>query len=443
LYGKEASNTLDIIEKQKKTMFPCMPKYRQPIVLVEGRGAIVKDLEGREYIDLFAGYAAVNIGHCHPKVVEAIVYWAQKLHHTSYDYHNIPSAELAEKLVKILPMKGDKKVFFCTSGAEAIEGSVKLMRKYMLKKVNKTGFEIITLRYSFHGRTHLTTTLTGQSKYKKGMAAVVSIPGIKIVPAPYCYRCPFKKSYPDCDLLCAKYVEDAIKYETSTDIGAFIAEPILGEGGIIVPPREYFKEVLKIIRDYGGLFIADEVQTGFARTGKIFGVENFDVEPDIVAMAKGLTSGLPLGAIGAKAEIADAFEPGDHSSTWGPNVVSCAAANAVIDVILNEKIHEKVSELGKKLMDGLRELYNKHKIIGDIRGLGLMVGVELVKDRNAKTPAVEEAIKVRDHMRESGFLIGAGGAYGSTLRIEPPLMITDQQIEVALRALDKALSKVE
>ncbi|MEM0084165.1 MAG: aspartate aminotransferase family protein [Candidatus Methanomethylicia archaeon] len=436
-------DTQKIIETQKKTMFPCMPRYRQPIVLVEGRGAIVKDLEGREYVDLFAGYAAVNIGHCHPKVVEAILYWAQRLHHTSYDYHNIPSAELAEKLVKILPIKGEKKVFFCTSGAEAVEGSVKLMRKYMLKKVNKTGFEVITLRYSFHGRTHLTTTLTGQSKYKKGMAAVVSIPGIKIAPAPYCYRCPFKKSYPECDLLCAKYIEDVIKYETSTDIGAFIAEPILGEGGIIVPPKEYFKEVVKIVRDYGGLFIVDEVQTGFARTGKIFGIENFDVEPDIVAMAKGLTSGLPLGAIGAKAEIADAFEPGDHSSTWGPNVVSCAAANAVIDVIINEKTHEKVNEIGKVLMDGLKELYNKHKLIGEVRGLGLMVGVELVKDRNTKTPAVEEAIKIRDYMREMGFLIGAGGAYGSTLRIEPPLMITNQQIELALRALDQALSKVQ
>ena len=440
---EEKLNTSKIIESQRKLMFPCMPRYRQPIVIVEGRGAIVKDLEGKEYLDLFAGYAAVNIGHCHPKVVEAITYWAQKIHHTSYDYHNIPSAILAEKLVKILPMSGEKKVFYCTSGAEAIEGSVKLMRKYMLKKVNKTGFEVLTLRYSFHGRTHLTTTLTGQSKYKKGMAAVVSIPGIKIMPAPYCYRCPFKKEYPECDMLCAKYIEDVIKYETSTDIGAFIAEPILGEGGIIVPPKEYFKEAVKIVRDYGGVFIVDEVQTGFARTGKIFGIENYNVEPDIVAMAKGLTSGLPLGAIGAKAEIADAFEPGDHSSTWGPNVVSCAAASAVIDVMLEERVHEKVEKLGREFMKELQELQRKHKIIGEVRGMGLMIGIELVKDRNAKTPAVDEAVKVREYMREMGYLIGVGGAYGSTLRIEPPLMIMKEQLDKALEALETAIKKVE
>lgn len=442
LTGNMYIDTLKIIENQRKYMFPCTPRYRQPVVLVEGKGAVVKDLDGKEYIDLFAGYAAVNIGHCHPKIVETVKYWIEKIHHTSYDYYNVPSAELAEKLISILPINGDKKVFFCTSGAEAIEGSVKLMRKYMLKIENKTGFEIITLRYSFHGRTHLTTALTGQSKYKKGMATVVSIPGINIAPAPYCYRCSFKKSYPECDLLCAKYIEDLVKYETSTDIGAFIAEPILGEGGIIVPPKEYFKEVIGIIKSYGGLFIVDEVQTGFARTGRIFGIENFHIEPDIVAMAKGLTSGLPLGAIGAKAKIADAFEPGDHSSTWGPNVVSCAAANAVIEVILSEKVNEKVNELGKMFMDGLKELYNKHKLIGDVRGIGLMIGVELVKDRTWRTPAVDEAIKVRDYMREMGFLIGAGGAYGSTLRIEPPLMITSEQIEAALKALNQTLNKI-
>ncbi len=433
----------EVIESQKKLMFPCMPKYRQPVVIVEGKGALVKDLEGKEYIDLFAGYAAVNIGHCHPKVVESITYWAQRIHHTSYDYYNLPSAILAEKLVKILPMKGDKKVFFCVSGAEAIEGSIKLMKKYMIKNKCKTGFEVLTLRYSFHGRTHMTTALTGQSKYKKGMAAVVAFPGIKIIPAPYCYRCPFNMKYPECNLFCAYYVEDVIKFETSKDIGAFLAEPVMGEGGIIVPPKEYFKEVVKIIRDYEGLFIADEVQSGFARTGKIFGIENFDVEPDIIAMAKGITSGLPLGAIGAKAEIANAFESGDHSSTWGPNAVSCAAASAVIDVILEEKVHEKAAELGKYFMDGLKELAKKHKLIGDVRGLGLMIGVELVKDREKKTPANEEAIKIRNLMREQGFLIGAGGAFGCTLRIEPPLMITKKQIDKALEALDQALKKIE
>lgn len=429
----------EVIQSQKKLMFPCMPTYRQPVVFIEGNGALIKDLEDREYIDLFAGYAAVNIGHCHPKVVEAIVKWAQKIHHSSYDYYNVPSTVLAEKLVKTLPMKGDKKVFYCVSGAEAVEGSVKLMRKYMLKTKSKTGLDVITLRYSFHGRTHMTTTLTGQSKYKMGMATVTAVPGVKIIPAPYCYRCPFKMSYPECDVYCALYIEDVIKFETSRDIGAFLAEPVLGEGGIIVPPKEYFKKTVGIIRDYGGLFIVDEVQSGFARTGKIFAIEKYDVEPDIVAMAKGLTSSLPLGAIGAKAEIADAFEPGNHSSTWGPNVVSCAAASAVIDVILEENICEKVERLGKYFMNGLNELSKKYALIGEVRGLGLMIGVELVEDREKKNPAIKKALKIRERMREKGFLIGAGGAYGCTLRIEPPLLITQEQIDKALEAFDTVL----
>ncbi|HID03454.1 MAG TPA: aspartate aminotransferase family protein [Desulfobacterales bacterium] len=323
-----------------------------------------------------------------------------------------------------------------------MEGSVKLMRKYMLKMKGKTGLDVITLRYSFHGRTHMTTTLTGQSKYKLGMATVTAIPGVKVVPAPYCYRCPFKMTYPECDVYCATYLEDVIKFETSKDIGAFLAEPVLGEGGIIVPPKEYFEKAVKIIRDYDGLFIADEVQTGFARTGKIFAVEKYNVEPDIIAMAKGLTSGLPLGAIGAKAEIADAFEPGNHSSTWGPNAVSCAAATAVIDVILEENICEKVEKLGRYFMDGLKELAKKHALIGEVRGLGLMIGVELVRDREKKTPAIEEALKIREKMRKKGFLIGAGGAYGCTLRIEPPLLITKEQIDKALEAFNSVFKEL-
>ena len=436
-------STDDVVNSQKKHMFPCTPKYRQPVVIVEGKGAVVKDIEGRKYIDLFAGYAAVNVGHCHPKVVNAILEWAQKIHHTSYDYYNVPSALLAEKLVQILPMKGSKRVFFCVSGAEANEGAIKLTRKYMLKFKHKAGLDIITLRYSFHGRTHLTTALTGQTKYKRGMAVSISIPGVKVIPTPYCFRCPFKMKYPECGVFCAYYLEDVIKYESSGDIGAFLVEPVLGEGGIIVPPKEYFKICLDIIKSYDGLFIADEVQSGFGRTGKLFGIENFEVEPDIVTMAKGITSGLPLGAIGAKSEIAEAFEPGDHSSTWGPNAVTCAAAVAVIDVLLEEKLHEKAKELGDYFIKGLNDLAKRHKVIGDVRGIGLMIGVELVKDQEKKTPATEEALKVREEMRKRGFLIGAGGAYGCTLRIEPPLMITKEQIDRALEALDEVLKLVK
>ena len=430
----------DIIESQNRYMFPCTPKYRQPVVIVEGRGALVKDINGREYIDLFGGYAAVNVGHCHPRVVRAIIEWAQKIHHTSYDYYNIPSAVLAEKLVQVLPMKGSKKVFFCVSGAEANEGAIKLARKYMFRFKRKAGLDILAVRYSFHGRTHLTVALTGQTKYKKSMAISAALPGVKIIPAPYCFRCPFRMKYPECGVLCAYYIEDVIKYETSGDVGAFLIEPVLGEGGIIVPPREYLKIAHDIIKSYDSLLIADEVQTGFGRTGKLFGIENFDVEPDIMSMAKGITSGLPLGAIGAKAEVADAFDHGDHSSTWGPNAVTCAAAAEVINVLFEEKLHEKARDLGEYFMKRLNELADKHKIIGEVRGLGLMIGVELVKDEK-KTPAAAEALKIREKMRERGFLIGAGGAYGCTLRIEPPLMITKDQVDRAVDALDEVLKE--
>jgi len=420
-----------------------MPKHRQPVVIVEGSGAVVRDVEGKEYIDLFAGYAAVNVGHVHREVVKAVTYWVSRIHHTSYDYYNIPSAVLAEELVKILPMRGEKKVFFCVSGAEANEGALKLARKYALKSRGRPGLEVLSLRYSFHGRTHLTAALTGQSKYKKGMASLSVIPGVKVIPAPYCYRSPVHFSDPtECGEFYAYMVEDVIRFETSGDVGAFIAEPVLGEGGIIVPPKNYFRIVKKILEDHGALFIADEVQTGFGRTGRWFGIENFDVEPDVVTMAKGLTSGLPLGAIGARAEVANSFEPGDHSSTWGPNVVSTAAAVAVIKVLKEEKLHERARVLGEYFMKGLKEIQEENPLVGDVRGLGLMIGVELVSDVGRKTPAVKEALEVRERMREKGFLIGVGGAYGSTLRIEPPLLISKEQIDKALTALNEVLREV-
>jgi 4-aminobutyrate aminotransferase-like enzyme len=267
--------------------------------------------------------------------------------------------------------------------------------------------------------------------------------GVAFAPAPYCYRCFLGHEYPDCGLQCAKIIEDVINYGTSNNVAAFIAEPILGEGGIIVPPKEYFKEAKKILDKYGILFIDDEVQTGFARTGKMFGIEHYGVDPDIVTMAKGIADGFPLGACTAREDIGNAFEAGDHLSTFGGNPVSCAAALANIDYMLNEKLADKAADKGKYLMKQLSEMQEDYKLIGEIRGKGLIIGVELVKDQKSKAPAAEETVKVRDMCREKGILLGHGGIKGNVLRIQPPLVIDKEQMDKILEAIATSLKRVK
>jgi len=426
--------TEEIMKKQKEYVMPCTPAARQPIVMHEGRGAIVRDVEGREYIDCFGGYSVVNIGHCHPKVVKAIQEQAAMLYHSSYDYYNVPQTLLAERLAQVAPA-GLKKSFFCNSGAEAIEGSVKLAKKYAAKH-GRLGSDIISLDCSFHGRTALTVALSGQRKYKKNLGGFVDFPGINFAPAPYCFRCALRLKYPECGVYCAQSIEGIVDMRTTGDLAAFVAEPILGEGGIIAPPDEYFKIAVKIIKEHDGLFIADEVQSGFARTGKMFAVEHYGVTPDIMAMAKGIASGIPIAAFIATEEVANAFEPGDHSSTYGGNALTCAAALANLEVITGERLAEKAAKTGKLFMDGLRDLAKKYRLIGEVRGKGLMVGVEMVKDLTTKTPAVDEARRVRETAREMGVIIGVGGVYRNVLRLQPPLVITGEQIKKVLSALD-------
>jgi 4-aminobutyrate aminotransferase-like enzyme len=238
-------------------------------------------------------------------------------------------------------------------------------------------------------------------------------------------------------------IEDMINYSTSNCVAAFIAEPVLGEGGIIVPPKEYFKEAKKILNKYGILFIDDEVQTGFARTGKMFGIEHYGVEPDIVTTAKGIADGFPLGACTAREDIGNAFEPGDHLSTFGGNPVSCAAALANIDFLVKGDLAQKTAEKGRYMMKRLNEMAEKNKLIGEVRGKGLLIGVELVKDQKTKTPAAEEAAKTRDLCREKGVLMGHGGIKGNVLRIQPPLVIDRRQMDKVLEAIDESLKKVK
>jgi len=429
-------STADIMGKYKKYIMTSCVKKLEPVVIVEGIGATVKDTEGKEYIDCWSGISVVNAGHSNPKIVEAAVKQAKKLVHVcNYVYHTIPPAELAARLAKIVP-GGLQKTFFSNSGAEAVECAAKIARKYTRKH------ELLGLMCSFHGRTLGTLSLTGQASRKHySMGPYLS--GVAFAPPPYCYRCFLGQEYPDCDLQCAKMIEDIINYSTSNCVAAFIAEPILGEGGIIVPPAGYFKEVKRILSKYEILFIDDEVQTGFARTGKMFGIEHFGVDPDIVTMAKGIADGFPLGACTAREDIGDSFEPGDHLSTFGGNPVSCVAAIANIEYIVKERLSQQAAAKGRYLMKRLNEMKEDHKIIGEVRGKGLIIGVELVKEQKKKTPAASEAAKTRDLCREKGVLIGHGGVKGNVLRIQPPLVIDKRQMNKVLETLEESLKKVK
>ncbi len=425
---------MDIKQKYDKYVNLYFINKMEDVVIDHAEGSTVYATDGKEYIDCFAGIAVNNAGHRNPKVIQAAKDQMDKLVHCcAYVYYSEPPAILAEKLAQNTPGKLDK-TFFSNSGAEAIEGALRVAKQF-------TGnYEIIALQCSFHGRTNATLSITGNRKRKfKGGPF---LPGIAFAPAPYCYRCPFELKRESCNLKCARYLRDVIDFQTSGSVAAFIAEPVMGEGGIIVPPDDYFKEIKKILDEFNILLITDEVQSGFGRTGKLFAIEHYGVEPDIMTMAKGIADGFPLGAFITRDEIASSFKPGDHLSTFGGNPVSCAAAIANIDFLVDEKIPEKALEKGNRFMQKIKdELMPKHHWIGDVRGKGLMVGVELIKDKD-KTPAAAEAGKIRAFCREKGLLIGVGGVHGNVLRIQPPLVIEEQQLDKALGILDEALSEL-
>jgi 4-aminobutyrate aminotransferase len=407
-------------------------KKVQPIVIERGQGASVWDETGREYVDLFSGISVVNTGHCHPEVVEAAKAQIERLVHTnSYLYYNRPTADFAEALATIMPSEDLRVSFFGNSGAEAVEGALRLAKQYTGRS------EFVALEMSFHGRTLATLSLSGNWRRKKRGGPY--LPGVAFAAVPYTYRSPFGSDPETCARECAADLERVIDLHTSGNVAAFIAEPVMGEGGIIVPPPSYFKLVKEILDAKGILFIADEVQSGFGRTGKMLAIEHYGVVPDIVLTAKGIASGFPLSAFTARDEIAKAFTPGDHLSTFGGNPVSCAAALATLGVIRKERLAEQAEAKGRKLMERLRGLAAKHAAIGEVRGLGLMIGVELVSDRRRKTPDAATAERVQDRMLEAGFIIGVGGTYGNTLRIQPPLVVSEEALERAVGALDGAL----
>lgn len=423
----------DTIQKYKDHVMTGFVKSVVPLVVDHASGAVVTDVNGREYIDCFAGISVVNAGHNNPAVIAAAKAQMDKLVHCgSYIYHARPVADLAEKMAEIAP-HGLTKTFFGNGGAEAIEGALKLARLY-------TGrHEFIALNSSFHGRSWGALSVTGNQGRKKRGGPYA--PGVAFAPAPYVYRSLWPHDPEECGRQCARSIDDVIRFATSGDVAAFIAEPVMGEGGILVPPPNYFKEVKKILEQHNILFIADEVQSGFCRTGKMFAHEHYGVDPDILVTAKGIADGFPLSAFTTRPEIAAAYKPGDHLSTFGGNPVSCAAGLANIEFMQKENLAVRSAETGTYVMVRLRELQRQNPIIGEVRGLGLMIGVELVKDEK-RTPAAAEAEGIREALFKAGVLVGVGGVYGNVVRFQPPLVITRQQIDRALAAFAGALQEI-
>lgn len=422
----------EIYEKHKKYLAPCvMPYYEEPLIIEEGKGKYLYDINGKEYLDFFGGIVTISVGHCDEEITAKTCDQMRRLQHASTLYLTLPAISLAEKLAKITPGRLQKS-FFTSSGTEAVETAVLIAQLYT--KSN----EVIALRHCYSGHSLLTMNLTGHQKWRLGGS---SLPGIKHAHNAYCFRCAFGKTYPSCDLQCARDVKELIETTTSGHPAAFIAEPIQGVGGFITPPREYFREVVSILRQYGGLFICDEVQTGWGRTGgKMFGIEHWGVEPDIMVMAKGAANGSPIGITIATPEVADALKA-PHLSTFGGNPVTATAALATIEAIENRGLVQNAERMGQFLRDRLEGLKEKFEIIGEVRGMGLIQAMEIV--REGKAPAPDLVDRIFEETKQEGLLIGRGGLYGNVIRITPPLTVEKGEILRAAQIFDRVLERVQ
>lgn len=430
----EKFRVADILELEKKYIVPALIHYyKKPALFVRAKGTTIVDSDGKEYIDLFSGICTTLAGHCHPYLIDALKKQLDIVMHTSTLYPTVPMAIYAQKLAGVSPVENGK-CFFVNSGSEANEAAILLAKKH-------TGTNcVISLFDSFHGRTLMAMSITNQGVWRHNIAYASDTIGI---PSPYCYRCYFGKKFEKCDLECAYFLERAIKCQTPNRIAALIAEPILGNGGVIVPPNEYFKIIVEYVHKYGGVFISDEVQTGFGRCGeKMWGIQMFDVKPDIITVAKGIGSGFPIGAFVAKSEISDCLKPKDLFSTFGGNPLAMIAGIAVLEIIEKENLMSSARNAGMHFKKGLQELYDKYDIIGDVRGIGLMLGIELVSDRISKQPAIAETQEILNYAFEKGLLLGLGGLNSNVIRIKPPLTINAEEIDKAIKILDEVFQKV-
>jgi 4-aminobutyrate aminotransferase len=421
----------EIILANQEFLFPAVFHfYKEPMVVARAKDQFVWDADGNQYLDFFGGIVTVSVGHCNSQVNAQVHRQLDTLQHTSTVFAYEPQAALAKRIASLTPGGQLTKSFFTNSGTEANETAILTARCY-------TGnTEIVALRHSYHGRSAMAMTLTGQSSWRMGP----SLAGIVHAHNAYCYRCPFGLTYPNCEVRCAQDVEELVRTTTTGHLAGFIGEPIQGVGGFVTPPKEYFKIVEKIVRNYGGIFISDEVQTGWGRTGgKWFGIEQYGVVPDILTAAKGLGNGAPIGVTVAKPEVADAVK-GLTISTFGGNPVATTAAKAVIDFIEEQNLLSNCTEVGGYLRAGLEELQRKHELIGDVRGMGLMQAIELVEDRQTRTPAAAATAQLMETARENRLLVGKGGMYGNVIRISPPMNVGRADVDQFLTLLDKSLA---
>lgn len=429
------SHDQEVLSGQAEFILPAVrPLYEKPLILHKGQGVWVKDVNGREYLDLFAGILTTSVGHCNPHVVARMTDQLGKLGHTSTLYVTEPQVEASSRLASIAPGKLSQ-TFFTNSGTEAIESAIQMAFLHTGRS------EVIGLRQSYHGRSFMASNLTAVSSWRP---LATSFPGIKHVQTPYPYRCPYKQP---CDASCAEKfandIEDVIRTTTNGKPAAFIAESVMGVGGYIVPPPGYLKRAAEIIRSYGGLFISDEVQSGFGRSGTHwFGIEHSEVEPDIMAMAKGIANGAPVGAMITSPEIAESWQA-KTISTFGGNPISMAAAAATLEVMVDEDVPQRATVQGEQLLTGLLQLKDQFEWIGDVRGRGLMLGLELVEDREEKKPFPAKAQALLESCKNQGLLVGIGGLYSHVVRLGPSLLVTASEIEEGLKRFGRACHELE
>ena len=425
----------DLVKKDEELISPSYGRF-YPLVVESGKGCIVKDVDGNEFIDFNSGLVCLAVGHNHPKVVAAIKNQCDRfLHYSNTDFFYREVVDLAENLAQIAPGGPEKKVYFGNSGAEAIEAAVKLAKWHSRRQL------FIGFTGAFHGRTIGALSFTASKPTQKRYFFPL-MPGVTHVPYAYCYRCAYKLTNPDCHYWCVDFIDEQVlqKYVPPEDTAAILFESIQGEGGYVVPPPEYFQRIKKLADKYGLLLIDDEVQSGMGRTGKWFAIEHWGVEPDIVCAAKALASGLPLGAAIAKAKIMD-WVAGSHASTFGGNPLSCVAASAVIDVVKEEKLLDNANKQGAHIMKRLGELKEQCEIVGDVRGKGLMIGMEIVEDKESKKAAPQKVTEIMMRSWKRGITVISCGA--STIRIAPPLIITRDLVDSALDIVEDVTREVE
>lgn len=432
-------DTKTLIEKYRKYMV-AIP-VEEPFIL-KGYGAQVEDIEGKTYIDCTSGPGVLNVGHCHPEVTQAIREQLGKLTQCVANAFNVPMVQLAEKLASIAP-SGLSKTFYANSGAEAVEGAVKLAVKYAIQ-AGKSSAGIISLEHGFHGRLGLSLSLTSQTDRKRGFGQYASFPFVTRLPAPYCYRCPLGLKYPECNIACADSLERTFDtHRHPDDTAAFIMEPVLGVGGVIVPPPEYIPRVVEICRRNNILVIFDEVFTGFGRTGKMFASEHSGEVPDIMTMAKALGGGLPLGAFIASDRVAGAFEAGDHYTTFGGNnAASCVSGLATIEVIERERLVQNAAELGALMLQELRHRLGRLPWAGEVRGQGLFIGLEVVRTHAGKEPAADLALQLSKRLMGRGVLVSVCGVQKNILRLTPPLNLTREESQRVLDAFSAVAAEI-